>query len=100
MKTRKVGTFTLGTTLVVFGLLFIAHIFAAAISYQFIMRLWPIIFIFLGVEVLFSYFQDKEGRLVYDGGAIVILILLTAFAMGMACVEWCFQYANNYVLLH
>ncbi|MFA9465195.1 MAG: LiaI-LiaF-like domain-containing protein [Velocimicrobium sp.] len=99
MKTRKVGTFTLGATLIVFGLLFMLHIFTITISYAFIMKLWPIVFIFLGIEVLFSYFQDKEGRLTYDGGAIFIMILLTFFTIGMACVEWCFQYAQNYVIL-
>ncbi len=100
MKSRRIGTLTLGATLVVFGLLFMIHIFSIAISYEFIMKLWPIIFIFLGTEVLVSYFQDKEGKITYDGGAIFIMIMLTTFAIGMACVEWCFNYAQNYVVLH
>lgn len=100
MKTRRVGTFTLGATLVVFGLLFISHIFMLTISYEFIMKLWPIIFIFLGIEVLISYFRDKDGKITYDGGAIFIMILLTCFAVGMGCIECFFHYAKDYALFY
>lgn len=96
MKTRKVGTFTLGAVLIVFGILFLLHAINISISYELIMKLWPSIFIFLGVEVLFSYFQDKEGKITYDGGAIAIMILLTLFSMGMAFIEWIFHYAEIY----
>ncbi|MEG1458949.1 MAG: DUF5668 domain-containing protein [Acetivibrio sp.] len=96
MKTRRVGTFTLGAALISFGLLFTAHIFSMKISYELIMKLWPLIFIFLGIEVLISYFREKEGRIVYDGGAIFIMVLLTIFAIGMGCVELCFNYIQHY----
>lgn len=96
MKTRKVGTLTLGAVLVVFGILFLLNTLRLPISYQLIMKLWPSIFIFLGMEVLVSYFRDREGKITYDGGAIAIMILLTLFSIGMAFVEWFFRYAEIY----
>lgn len=96
MRTHRVGTLTLGATLVVFGLLFMARIFTISISYEWIMRLWPVILIFLGIEVLVSYFKDKEGKLLYDGGALFLMFLLSCFAIGMGCVEWLFHYAQYY----
>ncbi len=96
MHTRRVGTFTLGATLIVFGILFVLRIFAINISYEFIMQLWPLIFIFMGVEVLISYFANKNGQLLYDKGALFIMFLLTCFAIGMGCIEWLFHYSKNF----
>lgn len=95
MRTRRVGTFTLGASLITFGILYMAHIFTINISYELIIKLWPIILIFLGIEVLISYFADKNGKIIYDGGAIFIIFLLTCFAIGMGCVDLLYQYAKN-----
>lgn len=88
MKTRKVGTLTLGTTLITFGLLFLIRIFTDIISYHAVMKLWPLIFIFLGIEIIYSYFNKKEDTFTYDAAAILIIITLSVFAMGMATVEY------------
>ncbi|MBE5966211.1 MAG: hypothetical protein E7255_04515 [Lachnospiraceae bacterium] len=96
MKTRKVGTFTLGALLIVFGVLFLLRIFFHNLSYIFIFKLWPIIFISLGVEILISNFlqSDENNTLVYDKTAFVLIIILSFFAMGMAITEVCIHYAN------
>ena len=54
MRTHKVGTFTLGCTLVLFGVLFLVHLFGGVLTYSFIFRLWPVVFLLLGGEVLLS----------------------------------------------
>ena len=94
-KTRRVGTITLGTTLITFGILFLLNIFTGMVSYQFVMKLWPIIFIFLGTEVLVSYFLNKEEKFIYDVGAVFIIIALSFFAMGMAGIEFIISHAPN-----
>lgn len=92
MKIRRVGTFTLGLSLLFFGCLFLLHIFNAAVSYELILKLWPIILIFLGVEVLTAHFTLKNTQFKYDFGSFFILAALTFFTMGMACAETAMEY--------
>lgn len=91
VRVRRVGTATFGGMLVIFGLLFLIHMFFPALTYLWIFRLWPLLFIALGVEILFSAFK-REERLVYDGVAMILLAFLTFFAMGMAVADLAIQY--------
>lgn len=45
MRTHKVGTFTLGCTLILFGVLFLVRLFGGVLTYSFIFRLWPVVFL-------------------------------------------------------
>jgi len=95
MKTRRVGTFTLGGMLIVFGILFLLRIFFADLSYDVIFKLWPIVFIFLGSEILIANFNQKEeSKMIYDKTAFALIIILSFFAMGMAITELCIKYAS------
>ena len=42
MKERRIGTFTLGAMLVVYGILFVINIFTDKLNYATIFRFWPI----------------------------------------------------------
>ncbi len=95
MRMRRVGTFTLGAGLIFFGILFMLRVFTNIISYGLVFKLWPVLFIFLGVEILLGHAKEKEGNIVYDGGAIFLIILLTIFAMGMAGMQFIFE--NGYI---
>lgn len=97
IRKHKVGTITLGITLIFFGVLFLTKLFTNVLDYEFILKLWPIIFISLGFEVLISYITRQKDRLVYDKGAIFLMILLTLFAICMACVELVVDYMHIYV---
>ena len=96
MKTRRVGTLTLGATLVTFGILFLLRIFNIAVDYMLIAKLWPVIFIFLGIEIIVSYFMKKEEHFSYDFAAIVIIIVLSLFAMCMGAAELWAEHAVIY----
>ena len=63
MRTHKVGTLTLGCMLILFGVLFLVHLFTGFMSFQFIFRLWPVVFLLLGVEVLLSAIPTKRFQL-------------------------------------
>lgn len=82
-RTRKVGTLTLGITLVVAGIAFLIRLFVPVLSYYIIMRAWPVVFIFLGIEVLISaaHASGDDGSVVYDKAAIFITAMLILFAM-------------------
>ena len=87
IRTRRVGTVTLGLLLIFFGVLFMIHMIYPVLNYEFIFRLWPLVFIVLGGEVLAGSFRADE-RFVYDGAAIFLMIVLVAFAMTMAGADW------------
>lgn len=97
MREHKVGTFTLGCMLVVFGILFLLHTFGEVVSYTLIFHCWPVILISLGIEILFSVYGRKQ-LIRYDKGAIVLLMVLTLFSMGMAVADQAYTYAARYYL--
>jgi UDP-N-acetylmuramyl pentapeptide phosphotransferase/UDP-N-acetylglucosamine-1-phosphate transferase len=93
-RTHRVGTFTLGGMLITFGIIFLLRIFLSTISFGIIFKLWPIIFIFLGLEILIANFNQKEDKLVYDKTAFALIIILSFFAMGMSMVEFIMEQVN------
>ena len=93
-RIHRVGTITLGISLILAGVLFMVSTIFPVITYEMIFQFWPIIFIALGVEILLANY--KADKFQYDGGAIIILILLTFFAMGMAGMEIFFQHCTKF----
>ena len=96
MRSRRVGSITCGIVLIVFGILFILHMLMPVITYTFIFRFWPLILIFLGVEILLSNIKKTETAMKYDIGAILLIIILAIFSMGMGVVEFCMNHASVY----
>ena len=89
MRVKKIGTVTLGAVLVLFGFLFLVHTFWQGLDYTMIMKCWPLILISLGVETLLSVRQHTEEiKWVYDKAAVVLLFLLSLFAMMMVVVQF------------
>lgn len=91
IRIHRVGTMTFGLVLILSGILFLTHMVFPVLDYEFIFRLWPCIFIFLGIEVLLGN-SRKNVKFTYDKGAVVLLIILTFFAMCMAGAEWIFTH--------
>ena len=88
IKGRRVGTFTTGIVLVMFGIMFLLRLINPGIDYLLISSMWPLILIILGIEIIVSYIINKEEIIKYDFGAIVLIILVSFFAMGMGCMEY------------
>lgn len=99
-RSHRVGTFTLGGMLITFGIIFLLRIFISAISFSIVFKLWPIIFIFLGLEILIANFNQKEDKLVYDKTAFALIIILSFFAMGMSMVEFIMDQVNRGMTIH
>ncbi len=97
-KTHRIGTITLGGLLITFGLLFLLRIFITSLSYGVIFKLWPIIFILLGIEILIANFRQKESSLIYDKTAFALIIILSFFAMGMSIVEFIINNIDTNIL--
>ena len=83
-RVHRVGTVTLGIGLVIFGVLFLLKLFLPMLDYLVIYRLWPVILILLGIEVLISC---RKSNVIYDKWGIVILICLVSFALIMGWMD-------------
>ncbi|WP_099468511.1 LiaI-LiaF-like domain-containing protein [Konateibacter massiliensis] len=87
MRTHRIGSITFGLVLILFGILFLIHMMVPALKYEIIYKLWPIILIMLGSEVLAANRKSSYEKFVYDKGAIILMILICFFSMTMASVE-------------
>ena len=95
-RVHRVGTWTFGCMLILYGVLFLARLFFPELHYEMIFRLWPLLFIFLGLEVLLGNCR-RDTAFVYDKTAIVLIVFLTLFAFTMAAVDLSIQYAPWHV---
>jgi len=75
----------MGISLIGTGILFAVHLFIPGVlTYFYIFRLWPLILVLLGIEVLVANIKNKEEKIIYDGWAIFIMILVLCLAGTMA----------------
>lgn len=81
-RVRRVGSVTTGASMIVFGILFILHTVFGILSYTIIYKLWPIILIGLGIEMLISNVKTDNWK--YDKGAVIMLILVAILTMCLA----------------
>lgn len=93
---RRVGTFTTGILMVVFGILFLLRLIYPGINYLIIASMWPLIFVLLGIEIIIAYLVNKEGIIKYDFSAIILIILLSLFAMSMGCMEYVITHISQF----
>ena len=93
---RRVGTFTTGILMVVFGILFLLRLIYPGINYLIIASMWPLIFVLLGIEIIIAYLVNKEGIMKYDFSAIILIILLSLFAMSMGCMEYVITHISQF----
>ena len=82
---HRVGSITAGLTLVVWGLMFILYEFKLIADLAVVINLWPLILIGLGIELLLV--NRKSESILYDKGAIFIMIMMSFFSIGMACAD-------------
>lgn len=88
IRGRRVGTFTTGIVMVIFGIMFLLRLINPSINYVLIASMWPLILVLLGIEIIIAYLINKEEIMKYDFSAIILIILLSFFAMGMGCMEY------------
>lgn len=103
MRERRIGSITCGILMILFGLLFLVHMFYPPLSLRTIMKLWPLVLIALGSEMVAANRNREEGReeiLKYDKGAVFLVFLLTCFAAGMGLLEYCMDFYARYGVVY
>lgn len=98
-RTHRVGTITFGLGLVLFGSLFLIHLFVPVLDYRIIFHLWPCLLILLGIEVLVANSCHTKDFL-YDKTAIVLIVVLSLFTMIMGGADWIMQTYSHYAALY
>ena len=87
IKNRRVGTLTAGACMIIFGLLFLLRLAIPALTLRLIVSFWPLVLIFLGIEIIIAYVRNKEGQIRYDFGSVVLIIVLAVFTACMAVAQ-------------
>ncbi len=87
IKNRRVGTLTAGASMIIFGLLFLLRLAIPAMTLWLIVSFWPLVLIFLGIEIIIAYVRNKEGQMRYDFGSVVLIIVLAVFTACMAVAQ-------------
>ncbi len=84
--THRVGTITLGVTMISIGVIYLLQLFFGILDYLWIWKLWPVIFIMLGVEILVSNARTVVQFILFKS-VIVLIFVMRGFAFFMALLE-------------
>ncbi len=96
LRKRRVGSVTCGLMLVLYGVMFLAHLIQPKLNYDLIFKLWPVILIFLGVEILASTVKKQENiKYIYDFASIILIFLVALFAMIMCVINSYNEYVER-----
>ncbi len=81
-KVRRVGTKTLGFTLIAVGIVMICSLLIPNFPVDMVLRLSPIILILVGGEILYNAFTHREDKLRYDFLSMFVCFVLIAGSAG------------------
>lgn len=84
MRTWKVGSITCGVLLIAIGVLWFLQNFIDLPFVEILLNAWPFVCIFIGAEILFLHFRNKEEKLHIHWLAIVLLVLIGLSSMGFS----------------
>lgn len=82
---RRIGTMTLGFTLILLGIVLIVYLFHP-FDLSFLMKFSPVLLIVLGAEILWQYFYRNGQTLRYDFWGTLFCIFLIFFSVGLSCL--------------
>ena len=91
---RRVGTMTLGVSLILIGVAILLYMMNPSFDIRIISYLAPLILISLGVEVLIRYFFSKDRTYKYDFASGLICIFLVMGSFCVALVPYAMYYIS------
>lgn len=84
---RRVGTFTFGVTLVIFGLWMLASLLLPEADLLWLLKLSPLVLVLLGAEVLLAARNSSAVKYDWVGMLLCTVIVLTALSL-FAAAWW------------
>lgn len=82
---RRIGTMTLGLTLILFGIVLIVYLFHP-FDLSALMKFSPVLLIVLGIEILWQYFYHDGQTLRYDFWGTLFCLFLIFSSVGLSCL--------------
>jgi len=89
VRPRRVGTISLGISLVGFGIVYLLRIFWSTFSVVEVIRFWPVLLIILGTEILLAGIGKKE--FVIDKASVILLFLSIGFVYCLAVAQYAIE---------
>ena len=87
IKYRRVGTITMGVSLILTGIIVICALFKKDFDIMLAVKCVPVVLIALGVEILVQYFCAKSGKIKYDFLSVLVCGVLIFGSLGFAAVS-------------
>lgn len=99
MAAKRVGSVTLGLTLVVFGVMFLLSAFKS-FNYLDVIKFWPVIFISLGIEMFVHAFSKDAEKAKLDVPSCLMTCVLMLFSMCLAGAQYAMTELVPYIQAH
>lgn len=90
-KSRRVGTFTFGAVLILTGILMFIGMFWPSFDFLWLLKLSPLLFVSLGIEVLLSV--RTHGKIRYDWVGMILCVILVLAALAFSAASRFLLYA-------
>ncbi len=89
-RVHRVGTLTMGFSLIATGIIALISTFYPGFDLTTAFKLSPVIFIFLGIEILTAYFFHKEERIKYDflSGIVCFFLIFGGLVLAALPTVW------------
>jgi len=102
MRRFRVGTISMGITLIAFGIILLVSQVDRMFAVQQIMKWWPVILIILGIETLAYVYMSKEeeAKVKYDIFSIFIVGLIIFASLGIYTVTSVFDEVDFKTMFH
>ena len=96
-KSKKVGSFTFGITLIFSGILLLISIFNNNFDLLLISKISPIFLIVLGIEIRINYFSLREYEIKYDFWGLIMCLFVVGASTGLSVVSVLVARYSNYI---
>ncbi len=93
-RVHRVGTLTMGFSLIATGILALISTFYPGFDLTAAFKLSPVIFIFLGIEILIAYFFHREERIKYDFLSGIVCFFLICGGLVLAALPTVWSYVG------
>ena len=97
-RVRRVGTVTMGLSLIAAGILFSMSLLFHNVDVGYWLRFSPIVLVILGIEILMFNFSKKHDKLKYDFLSIFFSFVLIFVTLGVTFVTEGYDYYRKYIL--
>lgn len=93
-RVHRVGTLTMGFSLIATGIIALISTFYPGFDLTAAFKLSPVIFIFLGIEILIAYFFHREERIKYDFLSGIVCFFLICGGLVLTALPTVWSYVG------